>query len=107
MINFNAARFKYHNLYACKQWRALRMHQLQLQPLCAYCLLQGLTVTAAVVDHIRPHKGAKQLFFNPDNLQSLCKICHDKTKQILEKRGVLIGSDITGAPIDQASHWFK
>lgn len=107
MIKTNSARYRYHNLYASRQWRALRINQLQNNPLCAFCLSQNLIVSASIVDHVIPHKGNKALFFQPDNLQSLCKLCHDKTKQILEKRGVFIGTDISGAPIDSGSHWYK
>ena len=97
----------YHNLYYTSRWKALRLNQLSKAPLCCYCEKQGLIVAATIADHIKPHKGAHNLFFSPDNLQSLCKFCHDSHKQRLEKSGLVIGSDISGFPIDSASHWFK
>jgi 5-methylcytosine-specific restriction protein A len=31
-----------------------------------------------VVDHIVPHRGREQLFWDESNWQALCKPCHDK-----------------------------
>jgi 5-methylcytosine-specific restriction protein A len=31
-----------------------------------------------VVDHIQPHRGNWARFIDRDNLQSLCKSCHDR-----------------------------
>lgn len=39
-----------------------------------------------VCDHIRPHRGDEALFWDQDNLQTLCKPCHDKVKQAEERR---------------------
>lgn len=39
-----------------------------------------------VVDHIRPHKGDKALFWDKDNWQALCAHCHNSTKQKAERR---------------------
>ena len=33
--------------------------------------------TETVVDHIVPHRGDQQLFWNQSNWQALCKPCHD------------------------------
>lgn len=48
-------------------------------PLCAICLRKDpLVVRAAeVVDHIIPHKGDYELFWDESNWQSACKECHD------------------------------
>jgi hypothetical protein len=76
---------------------------------------------ATVVDHITPHKLkdaitsgdraaialAQKLFWDTDNWQSLCKQHHDSTKQRMEKRGVVIGCDENGNPLDPNSHWMK
>lgn len=32
---------------------------------------------ATVVDHIKPHRGDKALFWDEHNWQPLCKKCHD------------------------------
>ncbi|WP_234463967.1 HNH endonuclease signature motif containing protein [Paracoccus caeni] len=36
---------------------------------------------AAEVDHIIPHRGDEARFWNVNNLQCLCKVCHSTTKQ--------------------------
>ncbi len=35
-------------------------------------------MAATVVDHIVPHKGDQQLFWDTRNWQSMSKPCHDK-----------------------------
>lgn len=92
-------------LYGTKDWYRLRYAQLQKQPLCEYCEQVGRVVAATIVDHIKPHKGDEELFFNSENLQSLCKQHHDSTKQKEEKRGVQIGCDTKGIPNDPSHHW--
>ena len=42
------------------------------------CLQQGRYEKATVVDHITPHKGNQQLFWDRNNWQPLCKQCHDR-----------------------------
>ena len=67
---------------------------------------QGRIEVATVVDHIRAHKGNEALFFDANNLASLCKTHHDSSKQKAEARGVQeIGGDVQGIPIDPAHHW--
>lgn len=92
-------------LYRTKQWKAMRLHHLELEPCCVYCLKQGAVSQAIIVDHIRPHKGDEDLFFDADNLQGLCKKHHDASKQREERAGGVIGSDTNGVPIDPCHHW--
>ena len=56
-------------------------------------------MSASVVDHIKPHKGDEGLFWDTKNLQSLCSICHQSTKQKIEKRGVVRQIGLDGWPI--------
>lgn len=51
---------------------------LEKHPLCESCKRNGKYVQAAVVDHIKPHRGDSKLFWDKSNWQSLCKSCHDK-----------------------------
>lgn len=97
----------YKALYFTSKWKALRIAQLRKAPLCAFCLSQGVITQANIVDHIMPHKGKRELFYDDKNLQSLCKHCHDSHKQRFEKSNKVIGCDINGIPIDNASHWHK
>jgi 5-methylcytosine-specific restriction protein A len=97
----------YSHLYNTAHWKRLRRLQLIDHPLCCYCARLGVITAATVADHIKPHKGDLALFYDSDNLQSLCAPCHDKIKQIEEAQGVLIGSDLSGAPMDLSHHWNK
>lgn len=45
-------------------------------PLCAECARHGKVRAASDVDHIVPHKGDSDLFWDQDNWQSLCGLCH-------------------------------
>lgn len=54
-----------------------------------------MVIEAVIVDHIKPHKGDRTLFFDYDNTQSLCKTCHDGVKQRIEKSGEF-GCDVNG-----------
>lgn len=83
------------HLYDTARWDRLRELQLTLEPLCQFCKQSEFIVEADIVDHITPHKGSVELFFDPDNLQSLCKHCHDSVKQRMElgQTVVTFGSD--------------
>lgn len=90
-------------------WQKARARFLQAHPLCVMCqAMKPPRVTAAeVVDHIIPHKGDQSLFWDANNWQPLCKQCHDRWKQKLEKSGVSIGCDSSGVPVDPSHHWHK
>ncbi|MBQ8708357.1 MAG: HNH endonuclease [Succinivibrionaceae bacterium] len=55
------------------RWRRARTMFLSKHPLCSQC-----GKPATVVDHIIPHRGNQQLFWDEANWQPLCKTCHDK-----------------------------
>ena len=94
------------HLYKTALWKRLRLAQLTRDPLCVYCDAMGRVVMAAVVDHIRPHKGDEIKFYNPDNLQSMCAAHHNSTKKREENRDMItIGGDVYGNPIDKNHHW--
>jgi 5-methylcytosine-specific restriction endonuclease McrA len=96
---------EYKKLYNSSAWHRLRTRQLRDHPLCADHLEGGRTVVATIVDHKVPHRGSEVLFFDEDNLQSLCKPCHDAHKQRLEKSGTVVGCDAKGIPLDRRHHW--
>ena len=60
------------------RWKKARAIFLKQHPLCAFCQAEGKLVPATVVDHIIPHRGNQQLFWDQTNWESLCKTCHDK-----------------------------
>jgi 5-methylcytosine-specific restriction protein A len=59
------------------RWRQARKQYLIENPLCVMCAAKGRTEQAVTVDHIIPHKGNKELFWDRKNWQSLCKQHHD------------------------------
>jgi 5-methylcytosine-specific restriction protein A len=59
-------------------WLNMRKRHLALNPLCVHCQQEGRYTQATDVDHIIPHKGDYNLFFDTENLQSLCKSCHSR-----------------------------
>lgn len=103
-------------LYSTAAWKRLAAAQRAREPLCRYCLAQGVandgSLTAdgqiqtvprratLVADHIVPHKGDVALFHDPENLQSLCADHHDRQKQAEERRGFSELRAADGWPVD-------
>jgi len=99
---------QYPHLYSSARWRGrrgLQRMKLDVDPLCWYCLQMGVIVVATVVDHIKPHHGDEELFFNWDNLRSSCKTCHDSYAAIKDNIGYAPGVGIDGLPIDTEHPW--
>lgn len=57
-------------------WRKARWRYLAEHPLCVECKKAGKLTPANTIDHIKPHKGDKALFWDESNWQSLCHRCH-------------------------------
>ena len=81
-----------------RAWQRAAAAWLQQYPLCALCLARGQinarsiadecsTQRTLVVDHIEPHRGNVNLFWDQNNWQTLCRLCHDIEKQRHEQRG--------------------
>jgi len=107
----------YKKWYRLAAWhKVLRPQHLAGEPLCRACLARGLTNdggrTASgepqrnprrrflVVDHVIPHRGDRDLFFDPSNLQTLCPDDHDRNKQREEARGFSEERGPDGWPMD-------
>jgi 5-methylcytosine-specific restriction protein A len=60
------------------KWRKVRQGYLLHHPLCVSCKQIDILTTATVVDHIKPHKGDKTLFWDKNNWQALCISCHNR-----------------------------
>lgn len=74
---------KYSAWYAKPVWRkGLRVLVLARDPICKICNRYASTIA----DHIKPHRGNWELFTDLNNLQGLCKSCHD-TKTATEDGG--------------------
>jgi len=104
-------------LYKKADWyKRLRPQHLEREPVCRSCARRGITndgsLTSAgarqmnprrrflVVDHMIPHRGDLNLFYDPGNLQTLCPDCHDRNKQREETRGYSEERGPDGWPID-------
>lgn len=59
------------------RWRKASKAHLAANPLCVPCKEKGVCESATIVDHIVPHKGDEELFWDESNWQSICKPCHD------------------------------
>lgn len=69
-------------LYNNARWRSASRAYLACNPICARC--GGL---AEVVDHIVPHRGDYESFWNAGgNWQGLCKRCHDRKTATEDKK---------------------
>lgn len=66
------------------RWQKARRAWLARHPLCACCEANGYVQPAEVVDHVVPHKGDRDLFWDSDNWQPLCAWCHNAVKQPIE-----------------------
>jgi 5-methylcytosine-specific restriction protein A len=58
------------------KWQKARAGYLARHPLCAQCERDGRIGVATDLDHIIPHKGDMQLFWDRANWQGLCKPHH-------------------------------
>ncbi len=55
-----------------RNWSKVRLSHLNEHPLCIMCEQARRTEAAIVVDHVIPHRGDRDKFWDADNLQSLC-----------------------------------
>lgn len=70
-----------------RRWQQARKFYLRRHPWCVRCKAAGILTPATVVDHIKPHRGDPELFWDTKNWQPLCKSCHDK-KTMTDDRNV-------------------
>lgn len=83
------------DVYNKQQWRKLRQAQLMKQPLCELCKARDITTLAVDVHHkisFLNYNGQQRytVAFDPNNLVSLCKRCH----QWLHRKGTTNGLDL-------------
>lgn len=67
------------------KWQMARKAYLLKNPLCVMCEAAGRVQAATVLDHITPHQGNQDLFWNQENWQGLCAHCHSSLKQKMER----------------------
>ena len=91
--------------YRTDRWQRLRRRVLSEQPLCAMReKRERCRLVATEVDHIKPHRGDRRLFFDRANLQPMCRSCHAQ-KTAREVLGKGPGADEHGMPLDPDHHW--
>ena len=64
-----------------RAWAEARAAFLKLHPRCRRC-----GEPATTVDHIIPHKGDPEIFWDKAKWQALCTPCHSGAKQSEERR---------------------
>lgn len=82
-----------------KDWSRAAKVYLAENPLCLHCYKLGRFTAATQVDHIRPHKGDKELFWDVHNWQPLCHSCHSVKTNTQDKGKALPGVGADGVPI--------
>lgn len=78
----------YRAWYKTSRWQKLRMSVLIRDHFT--CQMVGCgridgNTSRLVADHKTPHRGEERLFWDEENLQCLCKPCHDRLKQKQER----------------------
>ena len=86
--------------YKSKRWQKLRKQKLMLNPLCERCLNNNIRVAACFIHHKEYVTDINYMddnvFYNIDNLESLCKKCHNeehfgsKEEYIFDENGDII-----------------
>ena len=70
------------HLYNLAAWERLRRLKFSINPMCEGMVFgEACRNAATVVHHRKDHHGDTRLFFGLDNLQSLCKPCHDSLRK--------------------------
>jgi 5-methylcytosine-specific restriction protein A len=70
----NAIRFN-QQLYNTNRWRKLKSEHLKEHPYCCKCGISKNEISLQV-HHIIPPRGNEELFFDENNLTSICPVCH-------------------------------
>ena len=65
-------------LYRLARWLRMRDEVIREQPFCMVCLSEGRRMITQEIDHIVPHEGHVDRFWDRSNLQGLCKGCHSR-----------------------------
>lgn len=79
-----------------RQHRKMRERELAEQPLCVYCLAQGLVVAAEEIDHVVPvSKGGAT--HDPENRMPACRKCNNAKKAKTLPPGVLEAAQAAAA----------
>ena len=64
--------------YISTAWRTLRRLKLSQSPVCEECFKRKRVSEAVIADHILPAREYPSRRLDIDNLQSLCRACHNR-----------------------------
>jgi 5-methylcytosine-specific restriction enzyme A len=67
----------HHKQRQTQRFKRARAAYLYEHPWCELCN----KAPAEVLDHIKPHKGDYELFWDIENWQGLCRVCHNRKSQ--------------------------
>lgn len=75
--------------YGLAEWKVLRrrvfVRDLYTCQMCGVLCIPKHPTRMPIGDHKKPHRGIRALFFDPENVWTLCKSpCHDRVKQAEE-----------------------
>jgi len=76
---------RFSKFYQTKEWKATRNYYIELNPLCEECLRNDIITPGVDIDHIQPLATNYELRLDLNNLQTLCKRCHQQ-KSANEKK---------------------
>ncbi|MGO7208203.1 HNH endonuclease signature motif containing protein [Rhizobium ruizarguesonis] len=85
--------------YKTRRWKKLREYHLTISPLCEMCIESEIVEAATVVHHRKAHRGDAVLFWDPNNLQGLCKSHHDREGRLEDNGKTVIRYDASGWPL--------
>jgi 5-methylcytosine-specific restriction enzyme A len=85
--------------YHSKKWRRRSRTFLKHNPWCVICLKEGEHQVATICDHVQPHNGDEVAFWCGE-VQALCKLHHDGSKQREECLGYSTKIGLDGWPVD-------
>lgn len=75
--------------YSTARWKRLKA-RVHLRDLYTCQMVKcGKVISSSaerIADHKEPHRGDEHLFFDEENVWTLCKTCHDGAKQRSERR---------------------
>ena len=104
---------RHQKLYGSQAWRKASAAFLAKHRICIDCKARGRIVASEVTDHIIPHNGDLELFWQSSNWAARCWGCHSsKTRHddAEAKSGrvrLRPGCTVTGEPLDPRHPWHQ
>lgn len=72
------SRRRFAHLYDSARWRKCSRDFRKRFPICQKCEAAGIIKPSQLTDHVRPHRGNEELFWDESNWAALCNQCHNK-----------------------------